>query len=162
MRDSISNVWIIGLIVSFILIFVSFLTLSLSYNKVLKVKNEVLTFIEKFEGLKDGDNGSIKLINNYLIYNNYNTMHHCDVGEYGVNNLASTNLETVTSKKDKYYYCVSKNKIMTDNNQERTKYEVTFFFKFNLPVIGELLTFEVPGLTIDITFPADNLNYRIQ
>ena len=162
MRTSTGSIWLIGLVVTFMLIFVSFLSLTISYNKVFKIKNETLTFIEKYEGLKDGDKGSIALINNYLIYNNYNTMHYCAEGDYGSKNLSSTSLELVSNKREKYYYCVSKRHTNSNmpNLKDRTKYSVKFFYKFNLPVIGEVLTFEVTGETIDINFPADKLEYK--
>ena len=160
MRTSIGGIWLIGLVVAFMLIFVSFLSLSIGYNKVFKVKNETLTFIEKYEGLKDGNNGAIQLINNYLIQNNYNTKSKCQVGEYGSRNLSSNSLELVNNKNEKYYYCISKKNTKINGLPNRSKYYVTFFFNFNLPVIGNLLTFNVTGETIDINFPADRLQYR--
>ncbi len=162
MRTSTGSVWLIGLVVTFMLIFVSFLSLTISYNKVFKIKNEALTFIEKYEGLKDGNNGSIQLINNYLSYNNYNTMHYCQEGDYGSRNLSSFTLEKVVNKREKYYYCISKKSTRQGNLTNRTKYSVKFFYKFNLPVIGEILTFEVTGETIDINFPVDRLEYKLQ
>ncbi len=161
MRQSTGSIWLVGLVVAFMLIFVSFLSLSLNYNKVFKIKNEALSFIEKYEGLRDGDKGAIKLINNYLLYNNYTTMHYCNEGDYGSRNLSSTSLELVSNSKVKYYYCVSKISTKTTNLPKRSKYQVRFFFKFNLPVIGDLLTFNVFGESIDVNYPADNLNYKI-
>ena len=66
MRESIGSTWILQLIIVFILLFVSFLTLSLSYSKSYKVKNETLSVIEKYEGLTQD---SVSIINNYLIHN---------------------------------------------------------------------------------------------
>ncbi len=158
MRTSTGNIWLIGLVVTFMLIFVSFLSLTLSYNKIFKIKNEALSFIEKYEGLKDGPSGSIQLINNYLTYNNYSTMHYCEVGDYGSKNLSSTNLEKVVNNREKYYYCVGK--VRSSSASNHAKYHVKFFYKFNLPVIGDLITFDVSGQTIDINYPADRLDYK--
>ncbi len=162
MRQSTGSVWLVGLVVTFMLIFISFLSLTLSYNKVFKIKNEVLSFIEEREGLKEGDNGTIKLINNYLQYNNYTAMHHCNVNDYGSKNLSSNSLELVKDKKEKYYYCVSKISTKTKNLPNRSKYDVKFFYKFDLPILGDILTFEVFGETIDINYPVDKLNYQIK
>lgn len=158
MRTSTGNIWLIGLVITFMLIFVSFLSLTLSYTKVFKIKNEALTFIEKYEGLKDGPTGAIQLINNYLTYNNYGTMHYCEKGDYGSKNLSSATLEFVTNDREKYYYCITKSK--TSSSTSRTKYSVKFFYKFNLPVIGEIITFDVTGQTIEINYPSDKLNYK--
>ncbi len=163
MRVATGNVWLIGLVITFMLIFVSFLSLTLSYNKVFKIKNEALSFIEKYEGLKEGDKSAVQLINNYLIYNNYNTTHYCEVGDYGVKNLSSAVLEKVNNPREKYYYCVSKkHSLGISSLPNRSKYIVKFFYKFNLPVIGELITFDVVGETMDINNPADRLDYKIQ
>ncbi len=164
MRTSTGSIWIIGLVITFMLIFVSFLSLTISYNKVFRIKNEVLTFIEKYEGLKEGPTGPIALINNYLTYNAYDTMHKCEVGDYGSRNLSTSSLELVTNTNEKYYYCISKKNTSKNasNLPNRSKYSVTLFYKFNLPVIGELMTFEVFGETIDINYPADTLRNKIQ
>ena len=50
MRESIGSTWIIGLVMVFILIFSSYLALTISYQKTFKLKNEVLSFIEREEG----------------------------------------------------------------------------------------------------------------
>ena len=58
------------LTIIFMLIFVAFLSLSLNYTKAFKIKNEIITTIEKYEGLTSSESktspGSIKIINNYL------------------------------------------------------------------------------------------------
>ena len=48
MRTSIGNTWILQLVIIFMLIFVSFLALSLNYTKAYKLKNELVTMIEKW------------------------------------------------------------------------------------------------------------------
>lgn len=161
MKQSIGATWITGLVVSFMLIFVSFLSLSVNYNKVFRIKNEALTIIEKYEGAKDGEGSSIQILNNYLLYNNYSTVNHCEVGDYGVKNLNTPSLEKVNNSKDKYFYCISKIRSRTSGLPRRSKYRVTFFFRLNLPIIGNLMTYNINGETIDINFPADNLEYKI-
>ncbi len=162
MRTSTGNIWLIGLVITFMLIFVSFLSLTLSYNKVFKIKNEALSFIEKYEGLKDGDKSAISLINNYLLYNNYTIMNYCEKDDYGSKNLNSPVLEKVVNEREKYYYCVSKKKTGTSTYlPNRAKYTIEFFYKFNLPVLGEIMVFRISGQTMDINYPVDNLDYKI-
>ena len=66
MRQAIGSTWILQLVIVFILIFVAFLALSINYTKAYKIKNELLSIIEKYEGVNSGENGSISIINNYL------------------------------------------------------------------------------------------------
>ena len=63
MRQSIGGSWLIGLVVLFILLFAGYIILTIDYNKSIRVKNEAITLIEKYDGLNEE---SITLVNNYL------------------------------------------------------------------------------------------------
>lgn len=156
MRQSIGATWILQLVIIFMLIFVAFLALSVNYTKAFKIKNEMVSIIEKYEGVSSHEKGSIALINNYLRYYNYQTTGRCEDGYYGVQDLNSTAISPVSSN-NKYYYCVKKTKSSTATFENRATYEVVTFFKFNLPFIGDLFTFRVTGNTIDINFPNDDI-----
>ncbi len=159
MRESIGSTWLLGLVVAFILIFASFLSLSLNYSKSFKLKNEILSIIEKYEGVQET---SINIINNYLTYNSYNTVHTCKTGEYGVSSLNSPELKYVESNdKTRYLYCIKKQKSQSSSaNANQFKYEVKLFFNFKLPVIGDLLTFDIKGSTLEMTNPIDDLTWQ--
>ena len=157
MREQIAGTWLTQLIIIFMLIFVAFLALSLNYTKAFKVKNELLTIIEKREGLTTGSDGSIAIINNYLKANNYGVTKSCEEGSYGVSNLNNDTAEYVTSNAKKYFYCVSKIKSPSSNNQGKVYYRVNIFFYFNLPVLGDIFKFDVNGSSGDVITPADQL-----
>lgn len=160
MRQTIGSTWILQLVIVFILIFVAFLALSINYTKAYKIKNELLSIIEKYEGVNTGENGSLAIINNYLKYNSYGTMGTCDAETYGVTNLDSTSL-VETNPNNKYYYCIRKVKTSNITFPDRASYEIETFFKFNLPILGDIFTFRVTGETIDINWPDDDMNYSI-
>ena len=42
-----------------------------------------------------------------------------------------------------------------DKNPDKSYYEVRVFFKFDLPLVGNIYTFAIDGETVDIDFPAD-------
>ncbi len=157
MREGISGVWLTQLVILFILIFVAFLALSLNYTKAFKVKNELLTIIEKREGFTTGSDGSIAIINNFLKANNYGVTKACPEGSYGVSNLNSEATEYATGGSKKYYYCVTKVKAPSENLPSKVYYKVNIFFYFNLPILGDIFKFDVNGSTGDIANPADNL-----
>jgi len=143
MRESIGSTWILQLVIVFILLFVGFLTLSLGYSKSFKVRNEILSILEKSEGITDD---AVRVINNYLEYNSYNVKGRCENNEwYGLDNFGLTKLEQAQNNK-KYYYCIKK---MTARN-ERVYYIVNTFYNFNLPVVGDFVTFTLDGTTMDI------------
>lgn len=160
MRESIGATWILQLVIIFMLIFVAFLALSVNYTKAFRMKNEVVSIIEKYEGVSSESNGSIEIINNYLRYYNYQTMGSCEENYYGVDNLNSTVINPV-NKGSKYYYCIKKNDSSSSSYPERVNYEITTFFQFNLPFVGDLFTFRVTGNTIDINIPNDELPIQI-
>lgn len=161
MRQSIGATWILQLVIVFMLIFVGFLALSINYTKAFKIKNELLSIVEKYEGLSTSENGSISIVNNYLRYNNYQAMSYCDEDTYGSDNLDSTTL-TPTSKNTKYYYCVRKVMASAPSHANRVHYEITTFFRFNLPFIGDLFTFQVSGTTNDIENPSDDMEETLE
>ena len=51
MRQSIGNIWITGLVITFMLIFVGYLTFMLSFSDTEKTKNDILSIIEKRNGI---------------------------------------------------------------------------------------------------------------
>lgn len=156
MREAIGGTWILQLVIVFMLIFVAFLALSLNYSKAFQMKNEVMSIIEKREGLTTGADGSIKIINNYLYNNGYRVRRNCPAGSYGVSNLQGTTIEKVTNGKQ-YYYCIQKVKSPSTQHQNKAYYKVNIFFYFNLPVIGDIFKFSINGTTNDIYYPADKL-----
>lgn len=160
MREAIGGTWLTQLVILFMLIFVAFLALSLNYTKAFKVKNELLSIIEKREGLTTGSDGSIEIINNYLKSNNYMVTKSCEEGSYGVSDLNRGTAELVTNNAKKYYYCVRKIKAPSSNNKGKVYYKVNIFFYFNLPVLGDIFKFDVSGATGDVIIPADNLIAR--
>lgn len=132
-----------GLMITFIFLFVAFIILTINYSKTIRVKNEVVSIIEKYEGLNDT---SVALINNYLRYSGYNATGVCTTsvkrGVYGGLSLSSTNLEQARPGA-KYYYCIQKYRGI----KSTTYYQVGVFYKFNLPIIGTAAGFNVRGTT---------------
>lgn len=147
MKTSITTTTTFQYILLFTFLFAAFLALAITYNKVYKLKNETVSIIEKYEGISST---SLEVINNYLRNSGYNTKGNCASDEYGVADLNNHRYEEVNSNK-KYYYCL-KDSIETNRNGDKIYYDVKLFFKFNLPVIGDLLTFKITGETKGIRY----------
>ena len=152
MRESFGATWEFQIIIIFILIFVSYLTVSVSYYKVFKAKNDIISIIERKEGMTEGPTGAIGVINNYLKSNNYNAKGHCPTDSYGAKTLDSTSNETFEKAVDgrKYYYCVQKTTGYYTPITGRSYYSVNLFFSLNLPVIGDIIDFGANGTTIEM------------
>ena len=159
MRQTIGGTWLLQLMIFFILLFVGFIILTLNYSKTVKMKNEVLTIIEKYEGLNEQ---SIGLINNFLVTSGYSVTGVCvnedTAGVYGalalqVGNDISLGLERAQAG-EKYYYCVKK----YDGANTSNYYQVTLFYRFNLPIIGDTSRFTIKGTTTNFQ-SSDSINY---
>lgn len=164
MRQSIGGIWLYGLIITFVLLFVSFLTITLNYTKAFRVKNEVLSILEREEGLTSrtvtSDLGAVQLINNYLTNNGQRAMGACDDGWLGAKSLELSDSAIVLEqavKGKKYYYCVKKFDNYSDVSTEkyRAYYKIRIFLKFELPVFADLFTFGINGETNEIRYPGD-------
>lgn len=159
MRQAIAGTWVYQLVIIFILLFVSFLTLSLTYSKAFKNKNELLNIIEKYEGVTQE---SIAIMNNYLVSNGYKVTHSCPTNDgmpwYGVKDIEGQSIvfkQAVAG--EKYSYCIRRQKSSASNN--KVYYELKIFFRFNIPVVENIGTFTVDGSTSDI-FESCDLIYQ--
>ena len=143
MRQTIGGTWLFQLMILFILLFAAFIILTLNYSRTVRVKNELIDMFEKYEGL---NSRSIELVNTYLTYNGYTTQGICTEedaqGMYGAFDLSRASLEPARAGV-KYYYCVRKFSGANTTNY----YQVTLFYKFNLPIIGDASGFSIKGTT---------------
>ncbi len=184
MKQSISSVWLLGIIIVFILIFACYITITINYTASFKLKNEVLTIIQKHHGMTynkgkqvnsivrsgnkvTGEVGAFQTINLYLRGNHYTAEGSCPNDGmiwYGVYDLykdnlgASANYEKAAKGK-KYYYCFSKYGTGSEKIKYNTiYYKVRLFYKFEIPVLTEFLSVKVEGMTDEIFAPADTGN----
>lgn len=188
MKNSISNIWLLGLVVLFIMTFAGFLAVTVSYSAAFKMRNEMITIIEKHKGISDkspklGSNtkipnggsvylnpGTLQAINAYLHGSGYKVKGSCETKNsddgkwYGINTLdylSKINPEEVRSKTKKYFYCVTKHRshYSGDHRLNANYYEIRLFFKLDIPVLGDIFTFKIEGTTNDIYQSDDNLSY---
>ncbi|MBQ4583981.1 MAG: hypothetical protein IJA94_03750 [Bacilli bacterium] len=154
MKDVYGSTWTLQLMIGFILLFVAFLTLTITYSKVFKVKNEVISIIEKYQGYTDV---SAEIINNYLRNSGYMTMGRCvdqnnptENPMLGINDYNDINAQNVTENEN-YFYCIEQERKQGFNDSlTRVNYEVTLFYSFNVPILGDIARFTVKGKTSDM------------
>lgn len=161
MKTTVSTSNTFKYVLLFTFLFAAFLALAITYNKVYKLKNEIITIVEKYEGAQTT---GLSIINNYLKSNSYITKGTCEIGEYGVTSLTGNSYEKVSSTKKEYLYCLSyycepdsRCKIGGTNNSSAPNgnniyYKVKLFYKFNLPFFGDIITFKVTGETKAIKY----------
>lgn len=163
MRESIGGAWIYALVLGFVLLFTSFISLAISYNKVFKVKNEVLSIIEKYNGVNDKN---VDIIANYLKTSGY-SIEGVD-GNTKCSSLGddeATNFGSASPTGYKYFGAFNAVKDLKDDQTmcikriQREKnvyiYDVVLFYDFNIPVIGDIFKFKITGQSQDIYYPND-------
>lgn len=184
MKTNISTVWFVGLVITFLMIFSAYIIITVDYSKSFKLKNEVLTIIEKNKGMTiySGDVvdstitsgtvvshiGAIKTINAFLKASSYTAKGPCDIPSgspyvYGVNELEfesgytwSQIGERAVSGKH-YYYCFAKYPTGSIDNRiyDSVYYRVELFYKFEIPILREFLPIRVDGVTDEIYRPLE-------
>lgn len=170
MKAGISNIWVLGLMVVFLLVFAAYITVSINYTASFKMKNEILNIIEKHHGMTNqaghevnstiiktrkvtGEVGTLQTINLYLQGNHYQAKGECNnelaTGHkwYGMKTLnyknisAGTDYERITKPDTKYYYCFAKYK--SDRFAGLNKDElVEYRYKFKM-----FFRFDMPALS---------------
>lgn len=165
MREAFGTTWTFQLMIIFILIFSCFLSMVITYSKAYTIKNQAMSIIEKYEGMTED---SVEIINNYLYDNAYRTTSSCPEGWIGALNLETTNIRgnfEEARPNQEYYYCfrenVKKEVIGTEETgkvtTENIYYDFRVFFKFNLPIVGEIATFNVTGKSADFAGSRDRI-----
>lgn len=183
MKESISNIWLLGIVIIFILIFAAYIAITVDYSRTFRLKNEVLTIIEKNKGFTDargvtgtskinttGANnqiqvnvGAIQTINLYLSGNGYLAKGHCpDDGNYwfGIKELSVETISCENASPDtKYYYCVSKYNTgrVAAGTYKSIYYKVRLFYKMEFPVLQDFFSVKVEGITDEIYKPVNDI-----
>lgn len=150
MREAIGGTWLFGIVIVFIVLFSSYLAISVNYSKAFKVKNGIVDLIEQNEGMS---NETQTQISNYLDKVGYFVYGTCDskTGEKGYEPKGAGS---------NYKYCITKtnatnNEYATGTTVDKAYYKVKVFFRLDLPIFGDIFTFPVTGETKAIYYAKD-------
>lgn len=144
MREAIGGTLLIKLVMVFIVIYIAFLAIAINYAITFRVKNQIISLLEAYEGYENAETA----IDSYI----------ADVGYF----RASTGTSTLVADPDcggvvsscncRNGYCIRelqdpKNNGVEVNNPllDRVYYKVTAVVKFDFPIIGSIVSFPVSG-----------------
>ncbi len=153
MREAIGGTWIFSIVIVFIVLFTSFLAISVNYSKAFKVKNGIVNIIEKREGISDA---TVDEISDYLNSVGYLVYSSCPDYVASQSNESAHGFEASNTNSRKFKYCIARTED-TSGNIKKTYYKVTVFFRVDLPIMGEIFTFPVTGETKPIYFPKNDV-----
>lgn len=145
MRESIGGSWLFTIVIVFLLLFTGYICLAINYSRAYKVKNEVVDIIERDKGLKDI---SIEEISDYLRTAGYYSTGTCssDMVAYDLKDVKAKGFTTMGNEGN---YCIKSVQINNSSDGGITKeyYQVKLFFKFDIPIFGDIFSFSVSGDT---------------
>lgn len=151
MREVTGSTWTFQIILIFILIFACFLTLVLSYSKAYRIKNRLLTVVEKYEGFTDE---STEVIHSFMVSQGYKTKSSCPDGWIGARDIYSSAPQYDENETNDNYYCFKEN---YDSDSKKIYYNIIVFYRFNLPVIGDVMTYRIEGETMSFFGSEDRI-----
>lgn len=136
MREAMGSTFLFKLMIIFIFFLSAFLAIIINYSQAFRMKNQIINILEQSEGYTESARDDIVSV----------------VGDYGYfRNRQCPNGTGVTNSSGQRIRGVCIQKLPSDTSTSNRYYRVSTFVGFNLPVIGNLFTFEVVGETKQIT-----------
>ena len=132
MRDAIGQVFALQIILAFVLLINGYMAYSVNYTRAFRVKNQIVTFIEQYEGPYNEE--AIEKINDYI-----------DQMAYDVNNQQMLNFQNNNSGAEcpgyKGWCYVEHNVSVASGDGERNGkyYTIVTFVNIDIPVVNEIL-----------------------
>lgn len=145
-KQAISGTWVYATVLIFMVILIAYVTVTINYSASYELSQNIIKVIEQYEGYNDKSRLAIDKI---LSSGNHTVKGSCKTGGAGSATIGGR-IGKQPDKEEKlsgtYDYCIKKTKKKTDG-VEKYYYETTIFFSFNIPVLGDLFTFRIPGST---------------
>lgn len=149
MRNAVGATWIFGLCLVFIILFTSYLTISMNYAKAFRIKNYIVSVLEENEGYT---NSIDERVSDYLYNQGYNSYGTCE--NYIQVDGYERDWEMVGYINDnapagKYNACIYRMLSYGTGDEgvgaTRSRYRVVTFFRFDLPLVRYFTQFQVAG-----------------
>ena len=166
MKEAIGGTWIFGIVITLVAFFTAFISFSLNYSRCYKVKNEMLSVIERNNGINQD---SITEINKYINSIGYSGTGKCEPQSNAaclVGFKKNDNTKSFTSiSTQEYNYCIEKMVMNKSGNSDLTGmpasayYHIRVFFTLDMPIVGNFFNLKVEGETSTIYLPNDGVNF---
>lgn len=145
MKEAIGTSFVLGLVITFLIIFMLLFATSLSYTKAFKVKNKIVELIEKYDDIL-----KVSVDTNNRLDNDLENEISNSLSEIGYrisvtpNNCPERNGKQALTKNTtaNYEYCIYRY-----DTRKGTYYGVTTYIYYEVPIIGSSLRFPVYGET---------------
>ena len=157
MREAIGGAWLMGVVVFFIVLFSSYLALSVNHSRAFNVKNAIVEIIERHGGYTACARNEICC---YLRSVGYATGGHCNIdrgaGDYGGDWEPGSIEFGGTARRPAY--CIRRHDMNPADifiEHRQAYFSIAVFFRVDLPIFHNLFTFPIFGETMTINHPRD-------
>ena len=154
MRNSIGGLWLFSIVITFMMILIAFVAISINYSNAYKLKTAMITKLEEYDVFTPS---SVEKLNGLISANGYRQKGNCpepkDKKEKYFGVIPGETPKSSPTKPQSY--CVYRTKrSASGGSEDKYYYTITIFFGFNLPVFGDIYTFRVSGETGEINYPS--------
>lgn len=182
MREAIGGTWLFSIVITFIALFASFLSYSISYTRAFNMKSEILNIIERNEGYSESQGDVMNMTDEQLEADDSAEAEiFYLIKKYGYNYTSAMNIDCSTvghpnqvegvDTMRKGGYCVTRicpDLVLIPNYEDGTVerqegsdsksyYKVTTFIAITVPVVNITLKVPITGETRTLFF--DNKDY---
>lgn len=148
MRNSMGALSVLGICLSFIVLFTAYLAITLNYSRAFIIKNHIVSFIEEYEGYKSDYNPRIE---SYLKEKAYDAYGNCAsiIPDKKSGGARDWQLQECIDRKPtgECGVCIYRMPMYNEEGVTQSYYRVVNFFKFDIPVIRYVSSFQVSGET---------------
>ena len=154
MKEAVGGLGITQIVIFFLLLFSAYISVSINMNKAYKVRNEIITIIQKNNGL---DATAISQIQEYMSSVGYRTTGECNSSDnYGWEGINSNSYNNSSKALFCYRAMEVQYESTSGNGSQFPKsayYQVKVFFGLDMPIINEVLKFNLIGSTRRLYYP---------
>ena len=160
MKESVGILSLTNIVILFILVFTGYLCITLNQTKAYNVKNQIISIIQKYNGI---DSNAVKEIQEYMSEVGYRSSGRCNSEEASsITNYAITQRDGLAVNGTSGMICIAKHSVndnMPDPNGQFPKaayYDIKVFFALDMPVINNVFNFNLKGSTRIIYCPKED------
>lgn len=153
MREAMGGSWLLGFVVVFVVLFSSYLAISISYTKAFKVKNKIITIIEENEGYTTATKDLTRLtVDELKRETSTQAKIYLALKDIGYFSSTEVDCDAEDGKKFENSYCVKQ--IATTNG---TYYKVKTFILFRFDLFNLSIQIPINGETKTIYYDRGNI-----
>lgn len=153
MKNAINGTWLLGIVLTFMAIFIAYITISIDYSSAYMLKTKMVTIIEQYEGM---NGNTVQKLYAAMLDEGYMGLLGCKSKD-GEKVLGGYENQITVNPTKKMNYCVTRDvRYGEDATEDKYYYTITVTFAYSVPILGDIFDFKVSGETKDIRYPHDS------